>query len=522
MPSNRTKRIVVLLLIALAGLVASRYMISDSGSSLVRNVPDFDTLENPVPVDPVLTSAIEPEIPIVDTEQLPQSASVIVEDESASTLKVVPTGEQASLWKAFAEARHMVEPLTEREAVMEHNQGVAFFANNPGNGFTARFLETGGVRLASGNANSDWSAELYYGQNGVPRKAGNSRIEIDYADGNVEWYENKPAGLEHGITVYNDTRGGRDGSRLEIALTLDNLSAQPDPKSEGDLVFVDANGNAVLGYQKLLVLDANGASLDANMMPADYGVLIAVNDYDAQYPITIDPLIVSFEQRLGPEVTGSGGSQNDNFGYSLAISGDTVLIGVHREDHPSVGIDAGGAYVFTRSGSVWTLQAKLESGDADAGDEFALSVSLSGDTALIGAWKDDTAFGVEAGSAYVYTRSGSVWTQEARLEAGDAAVGDQFGISVSIDGETALIGAHKDDTVAGLLAGSAYVFTRSGSVWTQQAKLETSDAAAFDYLGDSVALNGDTALVGAPYSAASFSPHSSIIPFCSNKRSVPT
>jgi hypothetical protein len=190
----------------------------------------------------------------------------------------------------------------------------------------------------------------------------------------------------------------------------------------------------------------------------------------------------------------SDGAADDQFGWSVSLSGDTALIGAAWDDDN--GVSSGSAYVFTRIGTTWTQQAKLLASDGTAQDRFGGSVSLSGDTALIGAaWDDDK--GVDSGSAYVFTRTSTTWTQQAKLLASDAAAGDYFGVSVSLDGDTALIGAYKDDD-KGFDSGSAYVFTRTSTTWTQQAKLLASDAAAENYFGWSVSLSGDTALIGAP------------------------
>ena len=196
------------------------------------------------------------------------------------------------------------------------------------------------------------------------------------------------------------------------------------------------------------------------------------------------------------KLTASDAAPNDYFGRCVSISGETVVIGADRADHAG-GIDAGAAYVFVRSGAIWTQQAKLTSFDAAPGDYFGHSVSVSGDTAIIGAYCDDQWSWTNAGSAYVFVRSGGNWTQQSRLTAPDAAAYDQFGFSVCLFGETALIGAYADDHAGGADAGSAYVFVRSGTSWTQQAKLTASNAAAGDSFGYSVSLTGDTAVIGA-------------------------
>lgn len=197
-------------------------------------------------------------------------------------------------------------------------------------------------------------------------------------------------------------------------------------------------------------------------------------------------------------------SASDQFGVGLSLSpdGSTALIGAYVKNGPTNISQQGAAYVFTRSGSVWTQQAKLLASDPAESDFFSYSVALSsdGNTALIGAWHKVGVAGTQQGAAYVFTRSGSVWTQQAKLLAGDPAQNDAFGWSVSLssDGNTALIGAYsKYTSYTG--EGAAYVFTRSGAVWSQQAKLVSSDPSSAEYFGGSVSLSSDgaTALIGA-------------------------
>jgi uncharacterized repeat protein (TIGR01451 family) len=196
------------------------------------------------------------------------------------------------------------------------------------------------------------------------------------------------------------------------------------------------------------------------------------------------------------QLSAGDGAVNDAFGSSVALSGDTAVVGAHQDDI-GANPNQGSAYVFTRSGTVWSPQTKLSAGDGAAGDMFGISVALSGDTAVVGALWDDIGANVDQGSAYVFTRSGTVWSQQTQLSAGDGAAGDNFGGSVALSGDTAVVGASGDDIGANANQGSAYVFTRSGTVWNQQAKLSAGDGAADDSFGDSVALSGDTAVVGA-------------------------
>ncbi len=164
------------------------------------------------------------------------------------------------------------------------------------------------------------------------------------------------------------------------------------------------------------------------------------------------------------------------FGSSVAVEGDTAVMGSYAQ---------GAAWVFTRTGTTWTLQANLTASEGVAGDQFGGSVAVEGDTAVVGAYQDET--------AYVFTRTGTTWTQQARLTASDAGGTNRFGVSVAIAGSTVVVGAYGNTSGR----GAAYVFTRTGPTWTQQAKLTAADAADFDNLGYSVALAGDTAVAGA-------------------------
>jgi len=191
----------------------------------------------------------------------------------------------------------------------------------------------------------------------------------------------------------------------------------------------------------------------------------------------------------------SDGAAGDQFGGFISLSGDTVIIGANLD--VDNGADSGSAYVFTRTGTTWTPQQKLLASDGAAGDNFGISVSVDGDTALIGAWYDDDN-GVDSGSVYIFTRTGTTWTQQQKLLASDGAAEDQFGWWVLLAGDTAFIGA-PGDADNGVGSGSTYVFTRTGSTWTQQQKLLASDGVAGDSFGSSIAKDGDTVLIGADW-----------------------
>jgi len=205
------------------------------------------------------------------------------------------------------------------------------------------------------------------------------------------------------------------------------------------------------------------------------------------------------------KIQASDREEGDGFGYAVSISsdGNTALVGAGGDDTDTGGDAAGAAYIFTRSGTTWTQQARIQASDRQEGDGFGYLVSISGggNTALVGASGDETDTGEPlAGAAYIFTRSGTTWTQQAKIQASDRQDRDVFGETASIsgDGNTAIVGARGQDT-RGDAAGAAYIFTRSGTTWTQQAKIHASDTGRADFFGSAVSISGDgnTALVGA-------------------------
>ena len=204
---------------------------------------------------------------------------------------------------------------------------------------------------------------------------------------------------------------------------------------------------------------------------------------------------------LQQKLLASDAAAGDNFGWSVALAGDRVVIGAVSDDTAG-GANAGSAYVFVRSGTAWTEQQKLVAADGAADDAFGFSVAISGDTLAVGADSDDMAAGINVGSAYVYVLSGGTWTPQQKLVAPDGVAGDVFGYAVSLSGDSAAVGALQADTPAGVDAGAAYVFVRSGTVWSQQQKLLAADGAAADQLGSSVSISGDTAVAGARFDDA--------------------
>ncbi len=196
------------------------------------------------------------------------------------------------------------------------------------------------------------------------------------------------------------------------------------------------------------------------------------------------------------ELTETGLSAGDYFGFSVSISGDYLVIGAYGDDDN--GTDSGAVYIYElQADGTWGNEVKLTAGDGAQDDHFGSSVSMSGDYVIIGAYGDDDN-GNNSGSVYIYGRDADGnWTIETKLIASDGAAGDGFGYSVAIDGDYAIVGAYEDDD-NGTNSGSVYIYERDADGnWTIETKLTASDGEEYDYFGRSVAIDGNYAVVGA-------------------------
>ena len=308
-------------------------------------------------------------------------------------------------------------------------------------------------------------------------------------DGIQERYLAGPLGLEQSYRI--DARPEGQGP-IVIDVAFEGLAPKTVEENAAGVQLVDAQGTTRAVYRDLAAIDAKGRELAAHMQIAGGTVTLVVEDEGAAYPVEIDPLIATLEARL----LASDGATDSWFGYATSLAGDTAIVGAIYKT-VSAAARQGEAYVFVRSGTTWTEQAKLLAGDGAAGDFFGASVGLSGDTAIVGARGKVVNGNATQGASYVFVRSGTTWGEQAKLVASDGAAYDQFGTSGSLSGDTAIVGASTKNLGARTAQGASYVFVRSGTTWTEQAKLLGSDGAANDYFGASVSLSGDTAIVGA-------------------------
>ncbi|MEN8163566.1 MAG: hypothetical protein ABFS37_05510, partial [Acidobacteriota bacterium] len=205
---------------------------------------------------------------------------------------------------------------------------------------------------------------------------------------------------------------------------------------------------------------------------------------------------------LVAKLTALDGATYDYFGKSVSISGDTVVVGAYEDDDNGFG--SGSVYIFDRNqggAGAWGQVAKVTASDGASGDDFGISVSISGETVVVGARYDDEN-GSDSGTAYVFGRNqggANAWGQVAKVTASDGAESDSFGNSVSISGGTVVVGAHGNDDY-GSQSGSVYIFGRNHGgtdAWGQVTKLTASDGAENQYFGRAVSISGDTVIVGA-------------------------
>jgi len=189
------------------------------------------------------------------------------------------------------------------------------------------------------------------------------------------------------------------------------------------------------------------------------------------------------------------GFEDSYFASAIAIDGDTVAVGSERDDGD--GNNSGAVYVYTRSGTVWSLEQRIAPPDVESGGYFGASVSLSGDTLLVGAYNIDGTH-VNQGSAYVFTRSGTTWTLQQQLFASVAAASDRFGRGVALDGTIAVVGAPRSDE-GGSDRGTAFVFEFDGSTWNETAKVVSDDPQNFDLFGTYLDVSNSSFIVGVPF-----------------------
>jgi hypothetical protein len=364
--------------------------------------------------------------------------------------------------------------------------GSGFISSSPAQHLSASFTRSG-VSVVSGTTHLGLSLRAVgYGSSLTPLasvlpQAHANRVTYTHRSLS-EWYVNGPLGLEQGFTLTRAPRQHATGPLiLSLALTG---HAQASLAQNGQSVLIHA-GSAVFRYTGLTATDARGRLLRSWIQLGHRELQLLVDASGAAYPIRVDPLV-----QQGGKLTGSGEGGAGQLGkVALSTDGNTALVGA--EDNA--------AWVFTRTGATWTQQGgKLTAIGETTNGSFGDSVALSadGNTAVIGGEADNN----YAGAVWVFTRTGSTWTQQGEkltAKTGEEIGSGVFGASVALsaDGNTAMVGAPVDNNYL----GAAWVFTRVGSTWTQQGgKLTGGGEGGKGEVGTSVALSadGNTALIG--------------------------
>jgi len=301
-----------------------------------------------------------------------------------------------------------------------------------------------------------------------------------------ETYVNGPTGLHHWLKVHARPAGSGNLS-LNLALTGSAVA-----KNLSETAVSVSIGATRLNYSGLQVWDANGKYLPARMVGNGGSISIVVNDAQAKYPVTIDPV-----WDTGAKILASDKSAFARFGTTVALAGRRAIIGAPYASSRA-GVYGGAAYIFALDNQdAWVEEAKVTAADSAAGDNFGASISLSDDEALIGA-PNASAGANFNGAAYVYARSGEKWSQAQKLVASDAADYASFGSAVAIDTDRAVVGAPNSTQAKKTYSGAAYTFQKSGSTWSPQAVLVPASSAAFDYFGASVSLDSAAVIIAAP------------------------
>jgi hypothetical protein len=325
------------------------------------------------------------------------------------------------------------------------------------------------------------------------------RNRVEYRRGSMtEWYENGPLGLEQGFTI-NEPPGKANSQPLTVVLSVSGDLNAADAEQQG-LEFAGHDGKAVLRYSALSAYDATGRQLKAWEELQNGRLLLSINDTDARYPVVVDPWV-----QLA-ELTASVPAQAAQLGYSIAMNGNTIVVGAPF-DTVGANFTQGAVYVFVEPPTGWanmTETARLTASDGTVGDVLGEAVAIGGNTIVAGAAGANLEPNELQGAAYVFVKPANGWsdaTETAKLTASDGATDDFFGSSVSISGDTVAIGADGATIGSNPYQGAVYFFVEPPSGWITTssfaAKVTTSDGAAGDQFGYSLSLNTDTLVVGA-------------------------
>lgn len=325
----------------------------------------------------------------------------------------------------------------------------------------------------------------------------------------------RSASLVLALSVFPGTARSESGSQAGPLRSLPDVTRPNVGTLNGDRSLLPDDLQTLITLappQRLVGSDASAGDYEGSSVAIDGNTLVVAAPFAAPMGRTDAGAAYIFVRNgtswtQQTKLVAGDGRNGDNFGTRAAIRGDTVLIGAPGAD--SFGrSNVGAVYAFVRSGTSWSQQAKLVAFDAASDDQFGFAVALDGDVAVVGARSADVGMRKDAGAAYAFARRGTMWMPQGKLVASDGGINDSFGVGVAVSGDTAIIGADFAEIAGKTDAGAAYVFQRGPMGWSQQAKLVATDGQANDWFGRQVALDGNTAVVSALYGDATGKPNS--------------
>ncbi len=454
------------------------------------------------------------------------------ESEQLGKPNMQPNGNGTSVSLSVADRVAIRDQIDlERRSIQEGPSGL--YAWNRAQSWSLRFAETGfSVRKAE--ESWEWGLKLEaYGFAGQTQPTGplkgmaseGDRVVYTWSDLLEEWCINGESGLEHGFTLVEQPGVPECPSDPILELRLSTVGdLMPKVSACGrDVTFLDSNCTEQVQYIGLLVFDSLGTTLKAGFQVDANSLILSIDTTGAVYPITVDPIAQM------AYVKASNSEAQDQFGTSVAVSGNWVAVGAQGEDGGSAGANgnqldnsisrSGAVYMFERVGNAWVQQAYLKASNPGPVALFGFSVDLEGDRLIVGApGEASAATGVDgnqldtskfgSGAAYIFERTPAGWIQQAYLKASNTDEGDYFGKVVAISGDTVVVGASDEQSdstgidgpqgnVVNSYYGAAYVFHKDAVGWSQQAYVKAINSDWYDRFGSNLDINGDWLAVAA-------------------------
>ncbi|MEZ5028016.1 MAG: hypothetical protein R2765_04440 [Ferruginibacter sp.] len=299
--------------------------------------------------------------------------------------------------------------------------------------------------------------------------AGEGKVLTSDANGNASWALNSNSGSNIGYGVWGDC--ATNGNISEYQPVVDNSGS-----------LGDFGGYSVCISSNFAIVGAPGD--DVNTNPDQGSVSIYRHDENGWIKMQ--------------KITDAAGTSSDYFGSSVSISGNYAIVGAPSDD-VGVNLDQGSASIYQYNGINWLLMQKITDADGAADDNFGISVSISGNYAIVGSHLDKVGTNANQGSASIYQYNGSSWVLMQKITDATGAANDNFGTSVSIDNNYAIVGASSDDVGVNSNQGSASIYHYTASSWVLMQKITDVDGAANDNFGTSVSISGNYAIVGVTF-----------------------